>query len=242
VEVRVNAEKNNPWSPMKINPGYIESKSPIKIEWMIHNETNKHLSSYIRKFRFINRFVGFLNGFCGSKIEREISFVNEGFNTQEIDFTTTGPITIQDISFYDPDSSVTSGVITLCLTLPDKPIGFTYYLGAHDISNDNIWDRVIFSGESKPIFQLQPPFLYWDPVKDKLAPKSCTLTPLTREAISSVKIGENDLDYNTKIEKIDNKKWEIQAIPKSDGKNLTGKIEIWINKLSYPLSLRLIGK
>ena len=168
--------------------------------------------------------------------------MNEGFNTQEIDFTTTGPITIQDISFYDPDSSVTSGVITLCLTLPDKPIGFTYYLGAHDISNDNIWDRVIFSGESKPIFQLQPPFLYWDPVKDKLAPKSCTLTPLTREAISSVKIGENDLDYNTKIEKIDNKKWEIQAIPKSDGKNLTGKIEIWINKLSYPLSLRLIGK
>jgi len=305
VEVRVNAEKNNPWSPMKVNPGYIESKSPIKINWMIHNETNKHLSSssvestcncielspkelslekndsqilttvfrspsetafsentvyifwkdkniepielsmtsfYICKFRFNNRFVGFLNGFCGSTIEREISFVNEGFDPQEIDFTTTGPIIIKDISFYDPDSSVTSGVITLCINLPDKPIGFTYYLGAHDISNDNIWDRVIFSGESKPIFQLQPPFLYWDPVKDKLAPKSCTLTPLTGEAISSVKIGENELDYNTTIKKIDNKKWEIHASPKPDGKNLTGKIEIWINKLSYPLYLRMIGK
>jgi hypothetical protein len=168
--------------------------------------------------------------------------MNEGFDPQDIDFTTTGPITIKDISLYDPDSSVTSGVVTLCVNLPDKPGGFTYYLGARDISNDNIWDKVIFSGESKPIFQLHPEFLFWGPIKDNLIPKSCTLTPLTGEEISSVKIGENELDYNTTIKKIDNKKWEIQASPKPDGENLTGKMEIWINKLSYPLYLRLIGK
>jgi ABC-type bacteriocin/lantibiotic exporter with double-glycine peptidase domain len=46
VEVRVNPEKNNPWSPMKINLGFIESRSPIKINWMIHNETNQYLTSY----------------------------------------------------------------------------------------------------------------------------------------------------------------------------------------------------
>jgi hypothetical protein len=128
------------------------------------------------------------------------------------------------------------------VNLPENPKGFTYYLSAQDKEKENISDEMILSGESKPIFQLQPEFLFWDPVKDNISPKSCILTPLTEENITSVKIEENQLDYNTKVLKIDNKKWEIQAGPKPGGKNLIGKIEIWINKVSYPLILKLIAK
>jgi hypothetical protein len=65
---------------------------------------------------------------------------------------------------------------------------------------------------------------------------------LGEEQIKTIKIKENELDYHTKIIKTDNNKWEIQASPKPEGKNLTGKLGIWINDLSYPLNLRLIAK
>ncbi|MBN1902327.1 DUF1573 domain-containing protein [Candidatus Sumerlaeota bacterium] len=199
-------------------------------------------SFHIRKFRFIDRFVGFLNGFCGAQMYKEISFMNEGFDVNDIDFTTTGPISIKDIYLYDPDSSFTSGVITLSVNLPDKPEGFTYYLAATDKEINGFIDTAIFSGESKSVFQLKPEFLYWNPENDKFKIKSCFLTPLGEEQIRTIKIKKNELDYHTKIMKTDNNKWEIQSSPIPGGKRLTGKLEIWINDLSYPLYLRLIAK
>ena len=72
--------------------------------------------------------------------------------------------------------------------------------------------------------------------------ESCMLISFSDEDISSIRINKNTLDYSTKILRLDNKKWKINIRPDPKGNNFTGKMDIFLNELSYPLQLTLIAK